>query len=141
MTGQPLQAVVQARVLEPLGIDDMRMAGTYDVRKGDVAHPTTPGRTFMEALGGAGAWLGTAADLVRIVDGLDPSRPGWHPLSSATVKQMLTGQPGIPYSPGQWYGLGVAGVGRRDVGPHRHSPERPVDGDPPARRHHLGGHA
>ncbi len=107
VTGQPLQAVVQARLLEPLGIDDMRMAGTYDVRKGDVAHPTTPGRTFMEALGGAGAWLGTAADLVRIVDALDTSRPGWHPLSPATLKQMLTGQPGIPYSNGQWYGLGL----------------------------------
>jgi D-alanyl-D-alanine carboxypeptidase len=106
-TGQALQTVVQARVLSPLGIHDMRMAGTYDVRKGDVAHPTTPSRTFMEALGGAGAWIGTAADLVRIVDGLDTSRPGWHPLTAASVNQMLAAQPGIPYSPGQWYGLGL----------------------------------
>ena len=85
----------------------MRMAGTYDVQPGDVAHPTTPGRTFMEALGGAGAWIGTASDLVAIVDGLDRTRPGWHPLSEFTLAQMQLPQPGIPYSAGQWYGLGL----------------------------------
>jgi D-alanyl-D-alanine carboxypeptidase len=85
VTGKPYATVVQDRVLHPLGIEDMRMAGTYDVQPGDVAHPTTPGRTFMEALAGAGAWIGTPTDLVRIVDGLDRSRPGWHPLSAATV--------------------------------------------------------
>ena len=51
------------------------MAGTYDVQPGDVAHPTTPGRSFMEALAGAGAWIGTPTDLVRIIDGLDRTRP------------------------------------------------------------------
>jgi D-alanyl-D-alanine carboxypeptidase len=107
VTGQPYEAVVDEHVLRPLGIDDMRMAGTYDVRPGDVAHPTTPGRNFMEVLGGAGAWLGTAADLVRIVDGLDTTRPGWHPLSRATLGEMLAPHPGIVYSNGQWYGLGL----------------------------------
>jgi hypothetical protein len=61
----------------------------------------------MEVLGGAGAWLGTAADLVRIVDGLDTTRPGWHPLSRATLGEMLAPHPGIVYSNGQWYGLGL----------------------------------
>jgi D-alanyl-D-alanine carboxypeptidase len=107
LTERPYETVVQEDVLEPLGISDMRMAGTYDVRPGDVAHPTTPGRTFMEALGGAGAWIGTASDLVAIVDGLDRSRPGWHPLSEFMVAQMLLPQAGIPYSAGQWYGLGL----------------------------------
>jgi D-alanyl-D-alanine carboxypeptidase len=107
LTGRPYETVIQEDVLEPLGISDMRMAGTYDVRPGDVAHPTTPGRTFMEALGGAGAWIGTASDLVRIVDGLDRTRPGWHPLSEFTVAQMQLPQAGIPYSNGQWYGLGL----------------------------------
>ena len=107
LTGQSYEAVIQERVLEPLGISDMRMAGTYDVQPGDVAHPTTPGRTFMEALGGAGAWIGTASDLVAIVDGLDRTRPGWHPLSEFTLAQMQLPQPGIPYSAGQWYGLGL----------------------------------
>jgi D-alanyl-D-alanine carboxypeptidase len=106
-TGQPYESVVDEHVLAPLGIEDMRMAGTYDVRQGDVAHPTTPGRNFMEVLAGAGAWLGTAADLVRIVDGLDPTRPGWHPLSRSSVDQMLAPRPGIAYSAGQWYGLGL----------------------------------
>ena len=107
VTGKPYATVVQDRVLHPLGIDDMRMAGTYDVQPGDVAHPTTPGRTFMEALAGAGAWIGTPTDLVRIVDGLDRSRPGWHPLSAATVTQMQAAQPGVAYHDGQWYGLGL----------------------------------
>jgi D-alanyl-D-alanine carboxypeptidase len=107
ITGKPYEAVVDEHVLQPLGIHDMRMAGTYDVRPGDVSHPTTPGRNFMEVLAGAGAWLGTAADLVHIVDGLDTSRPGWHPLSKASVDQMLAPRPGIAYSAGQWYGLGL----------------------------------
>jgi D-alanyl-D-alanine carboxypeptidase len=106
-TGQPYESVVQARLLRPLGIDDMRMAGTYDVRPGEVLHPTTPGRNFMETLGGAGAWLGTADDLVRIIDALDRTRPGWHPLSQAMLDQMLAPRPGVGYSPGQWYGLGL----------------------------------
>jgi D-alanyl-D-alanine carboxypeptidase len=107
ITGRPYETVITERVLRPLGIDDMRMAGTYDVRPGDVAHQTTPGRTFMEALGGAGAWLGTPTDLVRIVDGLDRTRPGWHPLAAGTVAQMQGPQPGIAYSLGHWYGLGL----------------------------------
>ena len=107
VTGRPYETVIEERVLRPLGIDDMRMAGTYDVRPGDVAHPTTPGRRFMEALGGAGAWVGTPLDLVRIVDGLDRTRPGWHPLAAATVAEMQAPQPGIAYSAGQWYGLGL----------------------------------
>src|SRR5262245_13078940 len=102
VTGKRYADVVEDRVLHPLGIDDMRMAGPYDVQPGDVAHPTTPGRTFMEALAGAGAWIGTPADLVRIIDGLDRSRPGWHPLSSSTVTQMQAPQPGIAYHAGQW---------------------------------------
>ena len=107
LTGRPYESVILERVLRPLGIDDMRLAGTYDVRPGDVAHPTTPGRTFMEALAGAGAWIGTPTDLVAIIDGLDRSRPGWHPLSAATVDQMQAPQPGIGYSSGHWYGLGL----------------------------------
>ena len=107
LTGRPYESVILERVLRPLGIDDMRLAGTYDVRPGDVAHPTTPGRTFMEALAGAGAWIGTPTDLVAIIDGLDRSRPGWHPLSAATVDQMQAPQPGIGYSNGRWYGLGL----------------------------------
>ena len=107
LTGRPYESVILERVLRPLGIDDMRLAGTYDVRPGDVAHPTTPGRTFMEALAGAGAWIGTPTDLVAIIDGLDRSRPGWHPLSAATVDQMQAPQPGIGYSSGRWYGLGL----------------------------------
>jgi D-alanyl-D-alanine carboxypeptidase len=107
VTGQHYEQAIDQRVLAPLGIDDMHMTGTAEVRPGDVAHPITPGRKYMEALGAAGAWVGTPTDLVHIIDALDPDRPGPHPLSAATVAQMRAPQPGIVYSPGQWYGLGL----------------------------------
>ena len=140
VTGKPYATVVQDRVLHPLGIEDMRMAGTYDVQPGDVAHPTTPGRTFMEALAGAGAWIGTPTDLVRIVDGLDRSRPGWHPLSAATVEPDAGRPAGRRLPRGPVVRPRPAGVGRRHVGAHGHGRERPLDGHPPPGRHHVGGH-
>jgi D-alanyl-D-alanine carboxypeptidase len=107
VTGLPYEQVVQQRLLTPLGITDMRMAGTEDVRPGDIAHPTTPGRVYMEALGAAGAWIATAEDLVKILDALDPSRPGWHPLPKSVVAQMHA--PGSAAFAGadRWYGLGL----------------------------------
>ena len=34
----------------------------------------------LDVLDGAGAWVASAPDLVRILDSLDPAKPGWHPL-------------------------------------------------------------
>ena len=122
----------------PLGISDMRMAGTYDVRPGDVVHPTTPGRTFMEALGGAGA------DRDGVGPGDHRRRPGPHPARLAS----LVGVHGRPdaTAPGRHPVLEravvrarPAGLGRRHLGAHGHGRERPVHGHPPPGRHHLGG--
>jgi D-alanyl-D-alanine carboxypeptidase len=107
VTGRSYEAVVDDLVLEPLGIDDMRIAGTYDAREGDVVHPTSPGRRFMEALGAAGNWIGTATDLVRVVDSLDARKPGHHPLAAGVVTQMLQPAPVAYPHDDSWYGLGL----------------------------------
>jgi D-alanyl-D-alanine carboxypeptidase len=106
-TGRPYDAVVQDEVLTPLGIGDMRAAGTFDTRPGDVLHPTTQTRKFMEALGAAGSWLGTPADLVTIVDSLDPNKPLPHLLSPASVATMQARPPVTFSRPEVWYGLGL----------------------------------
>ena len=107
ITGTPYEQAIRDRLLTPLGITDMRVAATYDTQQGDVRHPTRPGRNYMEALGPAGAWIGTASDLVNIIDSLDDSLPGFHPLQPATVKLMQTALPIAYFNPGNAYGLAL----------------------------------
>ena len=106
---RPYEAVVQDRLLGPLGITGMRLAGTFDSTPSEVIHPSGAGRNYMEVLGAAGSWVATAADIVTILDSLDRTKPGWHPLSSATLELMH--QPAAPpvvyRDPKQWYGLGL----------------------------------
>jgi D-alanyl-D-alanine carboxypeptidase len=109
-TGQRYERVVNDRLLEPLGIKGMRLAGTIDPRDDEVVHPSIPTRNYMEVLGGAGAWVASAAEVVRIVSSLDPSTSGWHPLTKWATRAMLRPAPRpVAYSrPGeQWYGLGL----------------------------------
>nr|MDQ3311803.1 beta-lactamase family protein [Actinomycetota bacterium] len=77
----PFQRVVQREVLRPIGVTDMRTAGTHDVGANDVLHDVAPGRTFMETLGAAGTWIATPSDIVKFGDSLDPAKPGAHPVS------------------------------------------------------------
>ncbi len=106
-TGRSYEQVVNEELLSPLGISDMRVAGTYDTRLGDVVHPTTQGRRFMEALGAAGNWIGTATDLVRVVDSLDPAKPGRHTLPAEVLAQMTLKAPVAYPHADSWYGLGL----------------------------------
>jgi hypothetical protein len=85
----------------------MRMAGTFDVRKGDVLHPSGAARNYMEVLGAAGAWIATAEDLVKIVDSLDPDDPGFHPMGAEEAAAMRAYPRVPPIHPDQWYGLGL----------------------------------
>lgn len=109
VTGEPYDQVVQERLLEPLGIDDMRLAGTFDARPGEVQHPSIATRNYMETLGAAGAWVASAADVVRIVDALDPEKPGWHPLPDDVLRYMRLASSGVAYADiaERWYGLGL----------------------------------
>jgi len=110
VTRQPYEQAARERLLQPLGIDGMRLAGTFDARRGEVVHLSIPTRNYMEALGGAGSWVGTASDVVRILQSLDHSSDGWHPLSRRTVELMQQPAPPPvvhpPLDP-QWYGLGL----------------------------------
>jgi D-alanyl-D-alanine carboxypeptidase len=107
VTGQPYERAVYERLLTPLGIVGMRVAGTFDPDPNEVRHPSVPTRNYMETLGGAGAWTATPSDMVRILDSLDNTKPGFHPLSDETSLMMKQAQPGIAYNRPfeQWYGL------------------------------------
>ncbi|TVR20960.1 MAG: class A beta-lactamase-related serine hydrolase [Ilumatobacter sp.] len=102
LTGQDYTDVVYQRLLAPLGITGMRLADTYDVGPDEAQHFSRPGRNYMEALGGAGAWIASAADIARIVDALDPATPGWRPLSDQLLTQMR--RPPLEHG---GYGLGL----------------------------------
>jgi D-alanyl-D-alanine carboxypeptidase len=106
VTGRPYTAVVQDALLTPLGIGDMSMGSTYGTGPSDVWHWTRAGTTYMEVLWSAGAWLATSSDVVRIIDSLDPGKPGFHPLSAATTASMCQ-QSGFLDEPDRWYGLGL----------------------------------
>jgi D-alanyl-D-alanine carboxypeptidase len=109
VTNRPYEVEVRERLLEPLGIKGMRLAATFDRNAGEVQHPSVPTRNYMEVLAAAGAWTATPADLVRILDALDPAKPGWHPLSKRMLDLMRRPMPTVPYprSPQYWYGLGL----------------------------------
>jgi D-alanyl-D-alanine carboxypeptidase len=108
-TGRKYETEVRERLLEPLGITGMRLAGTIDPFPNEVQHPSVPTRNYMEVLGAAGGWVATPADVVKIVDALDPAKPGWHPLSRRTLWMMRRPLRNVsyPYRRDHWYGLGL----------------------------------
>jgi D-alanyl-D-alanine carboxypeptidase len=106
ITGRPYTAVVQDGLLTPLGIGDMAIGSTYGTAANDVWHWTRANANYMEVLWSAGAWLATPTDLVRILDSLDPAKPGYHPLSAATSASLCQ-QSGFNDEPDRWYGLGM----------------------------------
>jgi D-alanyl-D-alanine carboxypeptidase len=101
VTGRPYADVVQDQLLTPLGIDGMRLAGTFDVGDGDVEHRSDEGRNYMEVLGAAGSWIASPTDVATIVDSLDPVTPGWKPLEPdlLAVMMAITADPPIPPDP------------------------------------------
>ena len=113
VTGEPWWQVENEQVLRPRGILDMRSAHTRgDHLAHEIVHDTpgpdaVGGGWFMETLGGAGALVGTAVDLVRFLDGLDASRPGTDLVGPATLSAM-TAKPAYA-KPGAsvWYGQGL----------------------------------
>ena len=105
LTGRSYESLAHEWVLAPLGISGMRVAGT-GIIGGEVFHWQKPNRNYMDVLGPAGSWLATASDVVRIVDSLDASKPGYHPLSPGMTDLMRAVAPYRP-TPGRWYGLGL----------------------------------
>jgi len=109
LTGEPYEQAVTERLLTPLGITGMRTVATVDPNPDEVVHIDASDRTYQQALGGAGAWVATPADLVRILDSLDPSTPGWHPLPADLATLMHQPAAGVTF-PEPWkrqFGLGT----------------------------------
>lgn len=98
ITGQAYEDVVRAEVLAPLGIDEMRMAGTFDVRDGEVEHRSDDGRNYMEVLDAAGSWIASPTEVATIIDSLDTATSGWKPLGPDLLAQMqaITADPPLP---------------------------------------------
>lgn len=90
VTGLDYVDAAARRLLGPLGVTDMRLAGTYDVGPGEAAHFSRPGRNYMEALGPAGGWIASARDVVVILDSINPRTPGWRPLGDDLLDRMAT---------------------------------------------------
>jgi len=90
VTGRPYADIVRDELLSPLGIDGMRMAGTFDVLDGDVEHRSKSGRNYMEVLGAAGSWIASSTDVATIVNSLDSATTGWKPLDATTLAEMET---------------------------------------------------
>lgn len=109
VTGRTYERVVQERLLTPLGISGMRMPSTYDLGPDEVSHHPAPNRNYMETLGAAGSWTATPADLVAIVDAVDPETEGWKALSPESMA-MLRHRGAVIGSP-SGYGLGVINYG------------------------------
>jgi D-alanyl-D-alanine carboxypeptidase len=107
LDGQPYEEIVRRRLLAPLGLEGMELVGTYETPPGGVVHLARPGRSFMEALGGAGAWVASASEIALLLSALDPTTPLPHPLSGPTVALMRTPVSVLPPDLDWTYGLGL----------------------------------
>jgi CubicO group peptidase (beta-lactamase class C family) len=104
-TGVPYEQAVRSYLLTPLGLTSMRLAGTFDTQIGDVFHPSTAGRNYMESLGSSGQWIASSTDVLKLLLALDANVP----LSQTFKNEMRT--PAPTFEPGtnlDWrYGLGL----------------------------------
>jgi D-alanyl-D-alanine carboxypeptidase len=108
VTGRPYEQSVDELLLRPLGITGMRLVATIDPDPNEVVHASGADRTYMQSLGGAGAWVATPTDMVRILDSLDTTTAGWHPLSPELAEQMRTAlDVTYPEPSKRRYGLGI----------------------------------
>ncbi len=156
VTGRPYADVVHDELLAPLGIEGMRLAGTFDVRDGDVEHRSDEGRNYMEVLGAAGSWIASPTDVATIVDALDLTTAGWKPLAPGARRRDADDhrRPAHPARPRggpdrddrpataahPWLRHGADGLRSRLVRAHRHAREHARDDRPARRRLHVGDH-
>lgn len=112
VTGKAWWQVVTDEVLTPAGLRSERVGRTRGDRQPYEAVHVTPGPDqlgggwFMESLGAAGAWLGTAVDVVRFVDSLAAGG-----LVSPSGLGAMLASPGIVPGATAWWGLGLRNYG------------------------------
>lgn len=106
LTGRSYEDVVTERLLVPLGIEGPRLGVTQVVGPGEIQHRSDTHRSYMEALGPAGGWVMSAAEIAIIIDSLRTSSASWQPLAFATAAEMTAAVDGGSLSH-RSYGLGV----------------------------------
>jgi CubicO group peptidase (beta-lactamase class C family) len=116
VSGMPYEEYCQKAILEPIGVYDMVLAHNlpsqrvpYEVTyyapsdvvpkpsiygTGELVSPSYGGNDI-EALGGAGSWLGTAPDLVRLLLAVDGFETKQDILTPETIRLMTDNQNGM----------------------------------------------
>jgi len=107
VTGLAYQDAAKQLVLSPLGLQSFRMVGTYEFGPSDALHAVSGGRTYMEQLGAAGAWVATASDVAKLLDSLNPDSPTQHLVSRELLDLMKSPATPVPADPLWDYGLGL----------------------------------
>jgi len=107
VTGLSYQDAAKQLVLSPLGLQSFRMVGTYEFGSSDALHAVSGGRTYMEQLGAAGAWVATAIDVAKLLDSLNPDSPTQHLVSRGLMDLMKIPATPVPADPLWDYGLGL----------------------------------
>ena len=83
------------------------MVGTYEFGPSDALHAVSGGRTYMEQLGAAGAWVATASDVAKLLDSLNADSPTQHLVSRELMDLMKVPATPSPADPLWDYGLGL----------------------------------
>lgn len=107
VTGLSYQDAAKQLVLAPLGLQSFRMVDTYEFGPSDALHAVSGGRTYMEQLGAAGAWVATASDVAKLLDSLNPDSPSQHLVSRELLDLMKLPATPVPADPLWDYGLGL----------------------------------
>lgn len=107
VTGLSYQDAAKQLVLNPLGLESFRMVGTYEFGSSDALHAVSGGRTYMEQLGAAGAWVATASDVAKLLDSLDSDSPARHLVSSDLMNLAKVAATPSRADPLWDYGLGL----------------------------------
>ncbi len=107
VTGLSYQDAAKQLVLAPLGLQSFRMVDTYEFGPSDALHAVSGGRTYMEQLGAAGAWVATASDVAKLLDSLNPDSPTQHLVSRELLDLMKLPATPVPADPLWDYGLGL----------------------------------
>ncbi|MFN7919535.1 MAG: serine hydrolase [Bryobacteraceae bacterium] len=126
-SGVSYERFVQREILEPIGIQRMQLASGkrsgrhlgeasyYDSPDNPLlpaVYPDTPdpvaapdGGFYMEIIQGAGAWVGSAVDLVRLAVAVDGGLPAQ--LLRPSTRALWTAPPPFALNESSYYGLGV----------------------------------
>ena len=107
VTGLSYQEAAKQLVLNPLGLGSFRLVGTYEFGQSDAVHAVSRGRTYMEQLGAAGAWVATASDVAKLLDSLNPDSPAMHLISTDLMNLSRVAATPTRADPLWDYGLGL----------------------------------